>query len=236
VLMYEVGGFHNDPFMLVPAMGAISLLLARRYKFAGALLMVAISVKFTMVLLLPFLLLAAPGMRQRLQFLIGSAIAAVPLVLVSLLAFGLSLPNLSDQSRLITPFSILNLAGWLIGLGGAAPALIVLASVALVGAVAFAARRVFQERLDWLTAAGWCTIALLASLSWLMPWYVIWVLPLAAVVASDRLRKAALVLTVFLVFTFLPLTGTVLSKLNVNAMSSSVGQKSTVLEKHLSSS
>jgi Glycosyltransferase family 87 len=235
VLMYEVGGFHNDPFMLVPAMGAISLLLARRYKLAGALLMVAISVKFTMVLLLPFLLLAAPGMRHRIQLLIGSALAAVPLVLVSVLAFGLSLPNLSDQSRLITPYSILNLSGLALGLGGAAPALIVLAAVALVGAVAFAARRVLQDRGDWLTAAGWCTLGLLASLSWLMPWYVIWVLPLAAVVASDRLRRATLVLTVFLVVTFLPLTGTVLSQLNVNPMSSSVGQKSSALEQHLAS-
>jgi hypothetical protein len=233
MLMYEVGGFHNDPFMLVPAMGAISLLLARRYKLAGALLMVAISVKFTMVLLLPFLLLAAPDLRRRLQLVAGSALAAVPLVVVSLLAFGFSLPNLSDQSTLITPYSIPNLAGWVLGLGGAAPALIALASVALVGAVGFAVVRVYQGRYSWVTAAGWCTIGLVASLSWLMPWYVVWVLPLAAVAASQRLRTAALVLTVFLVLTFMPLTGTVLSELNVNVMSGHVGQKASALNQRL---
>jgi hypothetical protein len=231
VLLYEVGGFHNDPFMLVPAMGAISLLLAKRYRLAGAMLMAAISVKFTMLLLLPFLVLAAPGARQRIQMLLGAALAAVPMVVLSVIAFGASLPNLSDQSRILTPYSIVNLAGWVLGLGGATQGLILLASVALVGAVAFAVVRVAQGRYDWLTAAGWCTVGLLASLSWLMPWYVIWLLPLAAVVASDRLRTVSLVLTVFLVMTFMPLTGTVLSELHVNPMSSPVGHASTVFER-----
>ena len=42
-----------------------------------------------------------------------------------------------------------------------------------------------------------------------MPWYVIWVLPLAALGSSVRLRRAALALTVFLVLTFLPSSGKV---------------------------
>ena len=52
-LVYAVGGFHNDFFMLVPTMGAISLLLAGRDRAAGAVLMLAVAVKFTAVLLLP---------------------------------------------------------------------------------------------------------------------------------------------------------------------------------------
>ena len=35
-LLYAVGGFHNDFFMLVPSMGAISLMLAGRDRSAGA--------------------------------------------------------------------------------------------------------------------------------------------------------------------------------------------------------
>ena len=58
-LMYAVGGFHNDFFMLVPSTAAIALLLARRDRSAGAVLMIAVAVKFTAVLLLPFLLIAA---------------------------------------------------------------------------------------------------------------------------------------------------------------------------------
>ena len=233
VLLYEVAGFHNDPFMLVPAMGAISLLLARRYRLAGALLMLAISVKFTMVLLLPFLLLAAPGARRRLQLLAGAALTAVPILIASLLAFGPSLPNLADQSKVVTPYSMLNLSGWVLGLGGASQALILVAGVALVGAIGFASVRVIQGRYDWLTAAGWCTVALLASLSWLMPWYVIWVLPLAAVVVSVRLRATVLALTVFLVLTFMPLTGNVLSSIGVNALGSPVGHAAAAFGQRL---
>src|ERR1700730_2441662 len=66
VLIYALGGFHNDVFMLLPAMGAISLLLERRDRSAGALLMLAVAVKFTAVLLLPFLLIAARPTRRRL--------------------------------------------------------------------------------------------------------------------------------------------------------------------------
>ena len=62
-LLYAVAGFHNDFFMLAPMLGAIALLLARRDRSAGAVLMLAVAVKFTAVLLLPFLLLGAahPG-------------------------------------------------------------------------------------------------------------------------------------------------------------------------------
>jgi hypothetical protein len=101
--------------------------------------------------------------------------------------------------------------------------------------IAFAVVRVAQGRYDWVTAAGWCTVALLASLSWLMPWYVIWILPLAAVVASVRLRAAALVFTVFLVLTFMPLTGTVLQSMGVNALASPVGHAAAVFDEHLAS-
>ena len=64
-IIYAVGGFHNDFFMLVPATAAIALLTAtaaRRHRAAlegsraGAVLMLAVAVKFTAVLLLPFLL------------------------------------------------------------------------------------------------------------------------------------------------------------------------------------
>src|SRR5206468_11630051 len=54
-LMYAVAGFHNDFFMLIPSTAAIALLLARRERAAGAALMVAVAVKFTAGLLLPFL-------------------------------------------------------------------------------------------------------------------------------------------------------------------------------------
>jgi hypothetical protein len=55
---------------------------------------------------------------------------------------------------------------------------------------------------------------------------VIWLLPLAALGTSVRLRRAALVLTVFLVITFLPATAQYVSQHGINPLSSSVGQAS----------
>ena len=59
-------------------------------------------------------------------------------------------------------------------------------------------------RRDWLAGAGWATLVLIASASWLVPWYVIWLLPLAALGRSRALRGAALALTLFLILTLGP--------------------------------
>src|SRR5205085_8986792 len=106
-IIYAVGGFHNDFFMLVPSTAAIALLTApvgdgsslrRRDLGAGAVLMLAVAVKFTAVLLLPFLLLAVDSGGRRLRILAGALLGAIPLAALSLAVFGVSLPNLQDQS------------------------------------------------------------------------------------------------------------------------------------------
>ena len=158
-LVYAVGGFHNDFFMLVPSTGAIALLLRRRDRSAGAVLMLAVAVKFTAVLLLPFLLVGARTSARR-RAVVGAVLAALPLIAMSLALFGLSLPNLSQQGTLLTPFSFPNMFGDAIGIGGGAPALLRLADVVLVLVVVWLVRR----RGDWLSRAGWATVALIASL------------------------------------------------------------------------
>jgi hypothetical protein len=223
-LIYALGGFHNDVFMLVPAMASISLLLDGRDRRSGAALMLAIAVKFTMVLLLPFLLLAARPTSRRVRFLTGAALAAVPLAIASIEAFGFSIPNLSDQSTVLTGFSVPNLVGLLLGLGGGVPALVRAGSLAAVVTVAVLAAQVARGRRDWLSGAGIATMVLLMSLAWLMPWYVVWLLPLAAIGSSVRLRRTALAVTAFLVLCFVPATGIVLYRLHINPMGSSVGQ------------
>jgi alpha-1,6-mannosyltransferase len=231
-LVYAVGGFHNDFFMLVPAVGAVVLLQARRDRSAGAALMLAVAVKFTAVLLLPFLLAAAwPFRRRVLDVIIGVVLAAIPLIVMSLALFGFSLPNLSDQSTLLTPFSFPNLFGYFIGVGGGTSGVLRLANLTLIVAVIVLLRR----RGDWIARAGWGTVALIASLAWVMPWYVIWVLPLAALGSSVRLRRTALALTVFLVLVFLPSANRFWSLIHFNPLSGSAGHASQTLQGKLSS-
>jgi hypothetical protein len=60
---------------------------------------------------------------------------------------------------------------------------------------------------DWIEGVGWSMIALLLALTWVMPWYVIWVLPFAALQANRNLRNSALAIFAFLLIIRLPLTG-----------------------------
>jgi hypothetical protein len=228
-LIYAIGGFHNDFFMLVPLTAAIALLLSRHDRAAGAAVMVAVFVKFTAVLLLPFLLIAARPTQRRLRVLTGAVLAAVPLAGLSLALFGPVVPNLQDQSTLLTDFSIPNLVGIILHVGGGTPLVLRLANAALVLTVLFFLRR----GAEWLNGVGWSTLALVASLAWLMPWYVIWVLPLAALGTSVRLRRTAVAFTVFLLLAFFPATAIYMGKLHINPMATSAGQASLALQHKL---
>ncbi len=199
-LLYGVGEFHNDFFMLVPMVGAIALALSRRERASGAALVAAVFVKFTAVLLLPLLVLAV-GRRRRL--LAGVALTAIPLAVMSVALFGFSAPNILGQSDLLTPYSFPNLLGWGIGLGGAAPGLLKALQLGVLAVVGF---QLLRGR-EWIAGAGWAMLALIMSLGWLMPWYLIWLLPLAALASGPYLRRAALALSVFVVITFAPFTG-----------------------------
>jgi hypothetical protein len=229
-LIYAMAGFHNDFFLLLPSMGAIALTLAKRDRAAGAVLMLAVAVKFTALIVLPFLFFVARPVRRRWALLSGVAIGAVPLVALSLALFGFSFPNLSQQSTLLTDFSIPNVFGLLFHLGGGTPGLLRVANVGLVVVIAL----LLRASGDWLARVGWATVALIATLSWLMPWYVIWVLPLAVLGTSVRLRRVSLALTLFLVFSFVPWLQIFMGDHNINPLNTSAGRASSQLAQKLS--
>jgi hypothetical protein len=103
------------------------------------------------------------------------------------------------------------------------------ANVALIVVIALLLRR----NRDWISDAGWSTLALVAALAWLVPWYVIWVLPLAALGKSVNLRRVALIITAYLVIGFAPYTGSLLGKFGINLMNSPAGNASTTLQHKL---
>jgi hypothetical protein len=57
----------------------------------------------------------------------------------------------------------------------------------------------------WLEAAGWATLAVLLTTSWLLPWYIVWLVPLAALARGYLLRVAAIAMSLFVVATHLAL-------------------------------
>ena len=207
VLVYGLGGVHNDFFMVVLILAGIAAVLAARPAPAGAAITAAAGVKVSAGLVLPFALMAT---RRRAEMVLGAIAAAAAMAALSLAAFGFLGPGLDTQSSPVTPLSPPNLLGLALGQGGATAPVRALVTVGLVATVGWLLVRTARGY-DWIAAAGWATLALVLSLSWEMPWYVLWPLPLAALSPSPRLRRATLALTVFLSVTMAPLTGFLIS-------------------------
>jgi hypothetical protein len=230
-LIYAIAGFHNDFLMLDASMAAIAFVLSGRVRAAGAAFVVAVAVKFTVILLGPFLLIGVGTRRRSKELVIGGLIAAIPLAAMSIALFGTDLPNLQQQSSLLTELSIPNLIGLLLGVGGGTSTVLDAADLFVVAVVLF----FFFRRRDWLAGAGWSTLALLVGLAWLVPWYVVWVLPLAALGSSPWLRRATALMTIFLVATFAPAVTTYLANHNINPLDTPAGRASQRLQNKLAS-
>jgi hypothetical protein len=206
LLLYGVGGAHNDLLMMALAMLAAFFVLGRREALGGGTLVAAIAVKASAGLLLPFVVLGAVRGRR---VLVGAAVAGAAVIGASLLAFGIEgaqgmLGALETQSEKISSHNVPNGLGWALGFGGVTAGVRAVAAAVLVGSLATLLVQVRRERLDWVTAAGWGMLALLVTTTWLMHWYLVWLLPLAALGRSRPLKLAALVLPAVMVVTGLP--------------------------------
>src|SRR5205807_5401644 len=83
-----------------------------------------------------------------------------------------------------------------LGLGTLGHITAYLLTAVFVVCCAWLVRRVWRGELDWIDGAGWATVALLVTASSLLPWYAAWLMPLAALAADERLRRASLTMTV----------------------------------------
>jgi hypothetical protein len=191
---------------------------------AGAAFVAAVAVKASGAVLIPVLLAALLRMPRRLaQVLLGMAVTTVAIAVASLIAFGLHVPDLSTQSRLVTSVSVPNLIGLALGQGGETDWLHTLLSAALILAVALCCVQAWRRR-SAITASGWASVALLVTLSWVLPWYVLWVLPMAALSSSRRLRVTALVLGAYLIIAWAPASGQLWNAIHFHPEKTSLGR------------
>jgi hypothetical protein len=203
VILYGVGGGHNDLLMLAVLMGAVYLGLRQRDGPSGALLVVAAAVKLSGGLLLPFAVANARargnGRQLSAATLAGVAVATVLIGLPSLVLFGPSVFHLlSNLQGIQAHGGEHSIHGWILGAFGLqrwiGPVGIVLDGL-FVAAVAWLAMRVWRGGLDWITAAGWATVWMLVAAGFLLPWYVAWLIPLAALSRDRRLLITSVILT-----------------------------------------
>jgi hypothetical protein len=191
---------------------------------AGAALAAAVAVKASGAVLVPVVLAALLRMPRRLvQVLLGMVLSCIIIAAASLSAFGLHVPDLSTQSRLVTSVSVPNLIGLGLGQGGETDWLHTLLSASLIIAVALCCLQAWRRRSP-ITAAGWSSVALLVTLSWVLPWYVLWVLPMAALSSSVRLRRTALVLGAYLIIAWAPASGQLWNAIHFHPEKTSIGR------------
>jgi hypothetical protein len=191
---------------------------------AGAALVAAVAVKASAAILLPVVLaglLRAP--RRCVQVILGMLLAGGVMAIVSIFAFGLHLPDLSTQGRLVTVWSPSNLIGLAGGGGGETDGLRHALSIVLVAWIAFASFMAWRRR-DTITAAGWASVALFFTLSWVLPWYVLWVLPMAALSRSRSLRATALLFGIFFALVWAPLAGNFFDSIGFEPEKTALGQ------------
>jgi alpha-1,6-mannosyltransferase len=198
VVIYGVGGGHNDLLMMVLLMGGVYLVLAHRERGGAAMLVAAAAIKLTAGLMLAFALAGDGGKRargSRRDLLVGAAAAAAVLIGLTFLWFDTGPLHLfatvqkvqSEGDWHSIPGFVAALFGGSVGhvvgdvLGGM--------FVVLCGWLLW---RTWRGELDWINAGAWTALALLVAASSLLPWYVVWLLPLAALATDRRLWQVAL--------------------------------------------
>lgn len=219
VLVHVVGGAHNDALTMLLAMLAVAAILSAREFTGGAALLAAAATKLSATFLAPFALLATAaspptgrkpvhvsGFRPVGRLLAGALGATAAIGVGAYLAFGwdwlhgfgLAGENQSRTSYLSIPITFARLTG--LGPDG----------IRLAAALLFAAFVLYLLAWtwrggDWIRAAAWTAFALLLASAWLLPWYLLWPLPLVAISRDRTLQLLTLLLTAYQLGARIPL-------------------------------
>jgi hypothetical protein len=193
VLVHVVSAAHNEALVMLLAMAGVYAFVAGRPAAAGALSTFGAGLKASAGLVVPYLVL---GSRPRVRAaLLGVAGAALALVVIGLIGFGthvldalgLLSSNQGRSSRLSFPYIVSEVVGHRGVVRGAF-------GLAFAGVAAWTLWRTWRGA-DPVRMAGWATFAILIASAWLVPWYLLWLLPLAALAADRRLAIATVALS-----------------------------------------
>jgi len=195
------GGGHNDAWMALLVLSALGAAASGRRHLAGVSWAAAAFVKWVPLLLLPLRALEARAMRRRVGHA-GFAVAAIVIAAAAFLsygtgwlhAFGPLARNANHETRWALPHRLQQLG---------VPHNVAIALFALAFAVAYAwlAREARRGR----ARLGLATCALLLALPYLVVWYVVWAVPLAAAEDDEAAGLLSLVICAYLLRQTIPL-------------------------------
>jgi len=199
--VHFAGGGHNDAWMAAFVLGALALGALGRRQLAGVSWVVAILVKWIPLVFLPLRALEARARRRRVGHLGFAAAAVVLLGLATwryswhwLGAFGPLASNASGETRFAIPHRLeqLGLPHWL--------------ALTAVG-TAFGLAYLWLLREAWRGRArlGLCAGLVLLATPYLVPWYCVWAVPLAAADDDRAAHWLALGLSAYMLRQTIPL-------------------------------
>ena len=208
VLVHVVGGAHNDGIAMLLAMLGAAAVLGRREVGGGVAFVAAIAIKAPAAFAAPFALIgahrSAPSGGRR--FLAGALVSVALVALAAWPAFGLHWldalglagENQGRTSYMSVPITFARLTD-------TDPELVRVAALSIYGALLADLLAWTWRGGDWLRAAAWAGGGLLLATAWLLPWYLIWALPFAALSRDRPLQLLVLALTAFQLGTRIPL-------------------------------
>jgi hypothetical protein len=202
IVLYGVGGGHNDLLMLAVLMAGVYALLQHRERTGGGMMVIAAGIKLTAGLFLPFAIASRGGLgarNRRRDVLIGASAAATLIAALGFAVFGTGpLHLLGTLQKTQSEGDWHSLPGFIstrLGLGALGRAAGIGLGVAFAGVFVWLVRKVWRGEMDWIDGAAWATLALLITASAMLPWYVAWLMPLVALGTDRRLWRAAIVVT-----------------------------------------
>ena len=190
ILLYGVGGGHNDVLMLSLAMVGVLWVVSGRAASGAAALVASVAVKASTAIVAPFMLLGTP---DRGRLVRGGVLATAIVAVVGFAAFGTHVVGFLVQ--LEKHQSLSSTSSWpetLSGFFGHIPAADAIGRAAFALGVVGLLWATWRGSIDWIPATGWALLLLAVTSPWLLAWYTFWPLPFAAVGNDRRLLGATL--------------------------------------------
>jgi hypothetical protein len=193
VLVHVVSAAHNEALVVLLTMAGVYAFVRGQPRAAGFWATFAAGFKASAGLVVPYLV---AGARPRVRgVLVGIVVAALALLALGLIGFGTGVfdslgllsQNQGRSSRLSLPFKVSELVGHRDLVRAAF-------GVAFAAVAGWTLWRTWRGD-DAIRMAGWATFAILLASAWLVPWYLLWLLPLAALAADRRLTFATVALS-----------------------------------------
>jgi Glycosyltransferase family 87 len=199
--LHFAGGGHNDAWMAAAVLGAVALGVRGRAQAAGVAWAAAVATKWSALVLLPLRWLEARARREAAGYA-GFVVAGAAIALVATAQFGWRwlgtagplARNADKETRFALPHRLTELG---------VPHSLGLALAATFFAIAYLwlARQAWHGRARLAMAAA----LLLCATPYLVPWYLIWAVPLAAVEDDPPAQWLTVALSAYLLSQRVPL-------------------------------